>query len=575
MPKRSLIGEVLTETGILSAAQLRRALTHQSRTGQRLGEVVLNLGLASQEDVASALGRQLGLRFIRLGEIKLREETLLQVPEPLARGLRVFPLEVQNDTLTLGMVDPLDVVAMDDVRRRTGLGVRPAVITLDDFHRALSEYPAPDEAVEEILEEIRPAATPDGELPIDQLRVIADQAPIVRLANTLILQAIRQRASDIHVEPLEHHVRIRYRIDGTLYPSITLRKHIHAALISRLKIMANLDIAEQRLPQDGRIELKVEGRDIDFRVSTIPLIWGEKMVLRILDKKGALVTIDQLGLAPHDEELLNRIIRKPHGIVLLTGPTGSGKTTSLYAILNKLNRTEVNITTIEDPVEYQLAGITQVQVSPKAGVTFASALRAFLRQSPDIIMVGEIRDEETARIAIHASLTGHLVLSTLHTNDAPSALTRLADMGIEPFLISSAITGVIAQRLVRILCEKCKKPYTPSESVLKRAGLDATAPAPTLYEAVGCPFCNHTGYRGRTGVFEILRMDETIKALVAQGATSTAIKEAAMVAGMRTLHQAGLEKALEGKTSLGEVLRVVYVEEETPAAVGSAAGDIA
>jgi type IV pilus assembly protein PilB len=562
MPKRTPLGEILTEGGILTPKDLRNALKQQEQTGERLGKVVLSMGLVSQEDVASALGRQLGFQFIRLADVPLPNDALLRVPEPLARRHQVVPVTLEESMLVLGMVDPLDVVAIDDVRKHTGLAIKPAVITQDDLNRVLSQYPTPDDTVSQILDAIRPN-TLDGEgFSLDGVGSMAEVAPLVRLANMIILQAIRQRASDIHVEPQERHIRVRYRVDGALYTAQTLPKHIHAALISRLKIMSNMDTAERRLPQDGRIELVVGGQDFDFRVSTIPLIWGEKMVLRILDKSGAFVGIQKLGLSAEGQELLDRIMHKPQGIVLLTGPTGSGKTTTLYSILSRLNRIDVNITSIEDPVEYQLEGITQVQVNPKAGVEFASALRSFLRQSPDILMVGEIRDEETARIAIQASLTGHLVLSTLHTNDAPGALTRLADMGIEPFLIASAVTGIIAQRLVRVLCQRCRQPYEPTDALLRRLGLGRVRPLPTFYKAVGCAFCGQTGYRGRTAIFEILRPDVTIQGLLTKRATSTTIKAAAVAAGMRTLQDAGLAKVIDGTTSLEEILRVVFVEDE-------------
>jgi type II secretory ATPase GspE/PulE/Tfp pilus assembly ATPase PilB-like protein len=377
----------------------------------------------------------------------------------------------------------------------------------------------------------------------------------------MLVQAVRQGASDIHVEPMENHLRIRYRIDGTLYNVMTAPKHVQAATTSRIKIMGNMNIAERRLPQDGRIELRVDNREIDLRVSSIPTTYGEKVVMRILDKRAALVGIDRLGLIGTDQHRFESLVTKPYGIILITGPTGSGKTTSLYAILNRLNKTDVNIITIEDPVEYQLGGIAQVQINPKAGLTFANGLRSFLRQDPDIIMVGEVRDEETARIAIHAALTGHLVLSTLHTNDAPGAVTRLVDMGIEPFLVSSSVIGVVAQRLVRVLCPKCREPYTPPPEVVARYGLAAPdAPPLTVYRAKGCEVCNNIGYKGRIGLFEIMLMDDDLRALVVKNAAADQIKRAGIAAGMRTLQQDGAVKVVNGTTSLEEMLRVVFVE---------------
>ncbi len=557
--RRLPMGRILVEAGLLTESQLERALAQQKETGERLGRVILSMGLASQEDIAKAIAKQLAIDFVNISDLLLVEETLLRIPEQVARRHHVIPLAVEDGMIVLGMEDPLDIVAVDDLRKLTGMEVRVAVITPDAFQRALSQYPV---GVDQTLSEIRPAEGGfDEEIAAERLRAVAEDAPIVRLANQIIVQAIRQGASDIHVEPQEQRVRIRYRIDGTLYSVMTPPKHAQAALVSRMKIMAGMNIAERRVPQDGRIEMKLDNREIDLRVSTIPTIFGEKVVMRILDKSGAFVGIEKLGLLPEDHHVFERMISRPHGIILLTGPTGSGKTTTLYAILNRLNRSEVNITTIEDPVEYQLPGIAQVQINPKAGVTFANGLRSFLRQDPDIIMVGEIRDEETSRIAIHAALTGHLVLSTLHTNDAPGAVTRLVDMGIESFLVSSSVIGVIAQRLVRILCQHCKAPHTPTPEMLKRVGVGDLATPPTFYKAAGCDYCNNIGYKGRSGIFEIMPVDDTIKGLIVGRASSAAVREAAVAAGMRTLQQDGMAKVLNGTTSVEEVLRTVFVEE--------------
>jgi len=450
---------------------------------------------------------------------------------------------------------------IDYLRQFTGKTIEPAVMTPDDFHHALVQYPALDDSVEQLVREITsvaPAADSDG---VERLRAVANEAPMVRLVNTIVLQAVRRGASDIHIEPQEHRMRIRYRIDGILYSVMTPPKHIQPALVSRLKIMGAMDIGERRVPQDGRAELTVDNRRIDIRMSTIPTAWGEKVVLRILEKQGPFVDVGKLGLTARDQLQFEPLVTKPFGILLLTGPTGSGKTTTQYAILNRLNRTEVNIVTVEDPIEYELPGIAQVQVNVKAGVTFANVLRSFLRHDPDIIMVGEIRDEETARIAIHAALTGHLVLSTLHTNDSVGAITRLVDMGIEPFLVASSMIGVIAQRLVRILCPRCKEPYTAAREIFARAGIGIGAQLPTMYRPKGCPFCNHIGYRGRTAIFEIMVMDDTIRGLVAKNATSNVLKEAAIAAGTQTLYQSGLAKVFDGTTSLEDVLRVVTIED--------------
>ncbi|MDR5703247.1 MAG: type II secretion system ATPase GspE [Armatimonadota bacterium] len=559
--QRQFLGELLVEGGFITPAQLEEALNYQRANGGRLGEVLVKLGMADQGTIAKALGQQLGLQTLKLAPSHLREDVLSLVPEPLARQHRVIPISKENGVLTLGMVDPLDILAQDDIRRLTGLEVRPAVITEEDFHRVITQYPTDDRRVEEELASLKV----EEELGVDQLKVLVEEAPVVRLVNRLITEAVRKRASDIHIEPQDKRVRVRYRIDGVLYQVMTLPKHIQPALVSRIKIMAEMDIAERRQPQDGRIYVRVDNTDYDIRVSTIPTVYGEKVVLRNLDRSTALLSLDRLGLLPDDLEKLQSIISKPYGMFLLTGPTGSGKTTTLYAILNRLNSPEVNILTVEDPVEYQLHGINQVQVNPKAGVTFARALRHFLRQDPDIIMVGEIRDEETARIAVQAALTGHLVLSTLHTNDAAGAFTRLLDMGIEPYLVSSSVIGAAAQRLVRTLCPRCKVPYEPTPELLARLGLNAGggghSQGYTFFRPVGCEECNTIGYRGRVGVFEILKVEEEIRRLITARAPGTAIKEAAIRLGMRTLQRDGIEKVILGITSVEEVLRVVHVEE--------------
>jgi len=560
--QRIRLGQILIEAGLITQAQLQQALERQRETGERLGQIILGMGLGSQEGVAAAIAQQLHISFVRLSDTRPAEALLLRVPEYLARRHQVIPIREVDGTVTLGMIDPVDILAIDEVRRVTGLEIEPAVITSDDFQRALSVYPTPDTAVDDVIQAILPfdeRFAADGEP--DRLKEMADEAPVVRLANLIIVQAVRQAASDIHVEPMETLMRVRYRVDGTLYSAMTPPARVQAALISRLKIMATMNIAERRIPQDGRIQLKVDDHDIDLRVSSIPTTWGEKVVMRILDKRAAFVGIDRLGMAPDDLTRFERIISRPHGIILITGPTGSGKTTSLYAMLNRLNKTEVNITTIEDPVEYQLPGISQVQVNPRAGVTFATGLRSFLRQDPDIIMVGEIRDEETARIAIHAALTGHLVLSTLHTNDAAAAVARLTGIGLEPFLVASSVVGLIAQRLIKVLCVHCKEPYTPPDDLLARLGLPAN-PAPTFYKATGCPRCSQSGYKGRIGLFEVMPMDERIKDLISRNGTADHIREAAVAAGMRTMSQDAISKVLSGVTSVEEARRVVFTLDQ-------------
>jgi type IV pilus assembly protein PilB len=583
--RRVRLGQILVEAGVLTQDDLRRALEVQQNTGQRVGAVVQSMGLGSQEAVAAALAQQFGIDFVRIDTSQLNDEILLLVPEPISRRHQVIPLKVQEGRLVLGMVDPLDVLALDDVYRLTGMPVRRAVITEDDFQQAMSQYPTLGRALDELLVEIRTDGVPYDDT--DQLLAMADDAPVVRLVNLILVQAVRGGASDIHIEPQEHRVRVRYRTDGTLSQAMTPPRHVHAALVSRIKIMASMNIADRRTPQDGRVDLRVDGREVRLRISTVPTTWGEKVVIRILVKANAAVEIGKLGMRPADAQRFEQLVARPHGIILFTGPTGSGKTTSLYAVLNRLNRGEVNVVTVEDPVEYQLPGINQVQVNPKAGLTFANGLRSFLRQDPDVIMVGEIRDEETARIATHAALTGHLVLSTLHTNDAPGAIARLLDMGLESFLVASSLIGVVAQRLVRVLCDRCREPYTPSEDLLVRLGLTGMFDPPTFYRPRGCPFCGGKGYRGRIGLFEIMLTDRKLRDLIARNAPSSRLRQEAIAAGMRTLQEDGLAKIVNGVTSLEELRRVVILQDgrktgeveetgeagEIPAAEGTTSAD--
>ena len=556
--RRRQLGELLLDEHLVTPDQLNRALEIHRATGERLGRVLLDMGVVDQEHIARVLSQQIGIEFLHLTGQSLREDVLQLLPATLASQLQAVPIAKENGILIVAMVDPLDVVAIDDIRRHTGLDVKVAVITTRDFQYALNQYPVLDVA-EELVRDLPQPQAVDEEMSLERLRRMAEDAPVIRLVNRLVEEAVRTRASDIHVERQERHVRLRYRVDGVLLTRGTLPAHAHAQVISRIKIMANMDIAERRLPQDGSFQTRVDGRAIDVRVSTIPSFYGEKAVLRLLDKSAPIYDLDKLGLSAQNYEVLRRIIQRPQGIFLLTGPTGSGKTTTLYAILNQLNNEKVNVLTVEDPVEYQIAGITQMQVNVRAGVTFASSLRHFLRQDPDIIMVGEVRDQETAQIAIQAALTGHLVLSTLHTNDAPGAITRLLDMGVEPYLVASALEGVAAQRLVRVLCPKCREADAAGAEEL-RARFGTAAPAGTYYLGRGCEFCNYTGYRGRVAIFEIAEMDDELRHLVINRVPHHTLKEAAVAAGMTTLLEDGLKKAAAGVTSLAEVWRVVQVE---------------
>lgn len=556
--RRRQLGEMLHAEGLITRDQLNRALEIHRATGERLGRVLMDMGVVDQDHVARLLSQQVGVDFVRLSSVPLREEVLRTLSVTDATRLQAIPIARDDGRLTVAMVDPLDVVAVDDIRRLTGLDVRVVVTTVTDFQYALNQYPKTDDPLEAMLRDLPLPSVVEEQVSLERLRRAAEAQPVVRLVNQLMEEAVRRRASDLHVEPQGRHVRVRYRIDGVLLTRGPLPEHIHAQVVSRIKIMANMDIAERRIPQDGSFQTRVDGRPIDVRVSTIPSFFGEKVVLRLLDKAAPIYDLDKLGLARGNAAILQRVITRPQGIFLLTGPTGSGKTTTLYAILGRLNNEQVNIVTIEDPVEYQVAGITQVQVNPRAGVTFASALRHFLRQDPDIIMVGEVRDEETARIAIQASLTGHLVLSTLHTNDAPGAITRLLDMSIEPYLAASALEGVAAQRLVRVLCPRCKEPDPYGHEELgSRFG---RAQGVTAFRPKGCDFCNDTGYRGRVAIFEIAQITEELRHLIINRAPHHTVKEAAVAEGMMTLLDDGLDKVAQGLTSLAEVERVVYVE---------------
>ncbi|MGB9833743.1 MAG: type II secretion system ATPase GspE [bacterium] len=553
--------------GYLTQEQLEKALevvqaTKSSRPHARelIGKILINMGLINEEQLAQAIARQWNIPFVDLGNIDLSLEIARTVPEDVCRRYKLIPVGKEGDKLFIAMADPLDVYAIDHVRLITGFVIEPRVATESSIQAAIDRIFGVEKSVKEALEQIEemPGLQPPGEeeIAVDELREIADQAPIVRLVNLIITQAVRERATDIHIEPRKTDIAVRYRVDGLLHNARLVPKHLHPAITSRLKIISGMNIAERRVPQDGRIPLNVDGKEIDLRVSTLPTIFGEKIVMRILDKSSTLLSLSQLGFM-HDAQLVfERIINQPYGMILITGPTGSGKTTTLYAVLRQLNSPEKNLITVEDPVEYQLTGVNQVQINPKAGLTFANSLRSILRQDPDIIMVGEIRDSETAEIAINAALTGHLVLSTLHTNDAPSAITRLVDMGIEPFLIASSLIGVTAQRLVRKICPHCKVEYTPHIDSLSFLELEIPKHV-KLYRGQGCEKCQGKGYLGRTALQEVMGVDESIKTLILERASSSMIKEQARKNGMRTLLEDGWAKVLEGITTMEEVLRVV------------------
>jgi type IV pilus assembly protein PilB len=565
------IAEMLLEEGLITPRQLEKSIEQQKNSNESLERIIINLGYVTEKEVTEVIGKEMGVPFIDLDEVSIDTELARTVPEHLAQRYRVIPVGQENNKLALAMVDPLNVFAIDDIRLITGFDIEPMISTEESIIRAINNHFG-GKSIMEVDEEVTGIANSDfegleqieeqDEFDIGQIQRLVEEAPIVRVVNLIITQAINDKASDIHIEPRVKSVCVRYRIDGVLHEVMSPPKVIQAPMISRIKIMASLDIAERRIPQDGKIHLKHENKEYDLRVSTLPTVHGEKVVMRILDKSAVMIGLDKLGLMPDTRAVFEDLVFKPYGMILVTGPTGSGKSTTLYTCLNMLNTSEDNICTVEDPVEYQLPGINQVQINPKAGLTFGAALRSFLRQDPDIIMVGEIRDGETAQIAIESALTGHLVLSTLHTNDAAGAITRLIDMGIEPFLVASALVGVIAQRLVRKICPNCREAYTPPEEAVAKFGLNLADTNIVFYHGRGCDHCKGTGYKGRSGIYEMMTVNENVRPLILRNAPTIEVKDAAIENGMVTLQEDGLRKVLEGTTTIEECLRVVYVGEE-------------
>lgn len=545
------IGLFLVRAGVVDTTQLADATQVHRLTGLALTQVIVEMGYSKIGTIMPKLARQLGIEYVDLNERKINVNAVSVVPEDLARRYAVLPVDFVNGKLVLMMSSPDDVLAIDDIQMATGYEIEPAVGLYDDIEEGINQY----YKMAETLTDDLLAGGPTGE-ELDGITSVSEEAPIVKLINFIISQAVEDRASDIHIEPQEKDLRVRYRIDGVLQEIMRSPKSVQSAILSRLKIMSSLDIAEIRKPQDGRCSLAVKGRGVDFRVATLPTVYGERIVLRVLEKDSILLKLDDLGFLPHTLARFKKSFSKPYGAILVTGPTGSGKSTTLYATLNVLNTEAKNIVTIEDPVEYRLPGINQIQINNKAGLSFSRGLRSILRASPDILMVGEIRDRETAQIAVEAALTGHLVLSTLHTNDAPGAISRLTEMGVAPFLISSAIDCVQAQRLARRLCPECRKPYEPDEELLTKMGVPGEKNV-TLYHPGGCPLCNDTGYKGRVGLYEVMVVSEQIQQLTVEHATSDDIKKVAVEEGMRTLREDGIAKVLKGLTSFEEILRVV------------------
>jgi type IV pilus assembly protein PilB len=550
------LGDILLEGGLVTATQLQVAFEEHQRAGRALGRVLVDQGVLSETQLVAALAQQIGMRFIELGDFQIDPSAVAMVPGALARRYVVLPIGFDDGKLLLAMADPANFLAIEDVRAITQVEVKPCVATRADVLAAIDRQYRADSDLDD-LEAV--LDTGDDEEDLSKVREAVDDAPIVKYVNALILQAIQDRASDIHLEPTERNLRVRYRIDGVLHEVMSSPKSIQSGVISRLKIMADINIAERRIPQDGRLTVNANGKKIDLRVATLPTVWGEKVVMRILDNSTARLDLSDLGFSDLNYERYSRSFAKPYGMILVTGPTGSGKSTTLYATLNILNRAEVNIITVEDPVEYRLPGVNQVQTNNKAGLSFASALRSILRADPDIVLIGEIRDHETAQIAVEAALTGHLVLSTLHTNDAPSAITRLTEMGIEPFLVGSAVDCVLAQRLARRLCTKCREPYEPTPETLLTARFpwQEGEALPTLYRAKGCSACSKTGYRGRLALHEVMPISEEIERLTVEHAPASQILAAAKLEEMVTLRDDGMLKVLQGVTSIDEILRVV------------------
>ena len=550
------LGQILLEQGLISEEHLQRALDEHRNTPKSLGRVLIDLGYIRERDLVRALAEQVGLEFVDLTEYRIDPAATALLPEALCRRYRALPIGEEDGKLLVAMSDPATVYALDDIRTITGRDVRPVVATANDVEQSIQRFSGMGEQVEALATEAADALDTETGVTVE---AAVEDAPIVKLVQAIMTQAAADRASDVHIEPTETDVRVRFRVDGVLHEVMHSPKSLQGGLISRLKVMGDLNIAEKRIPQDGRLSLRVNNRSLDLRLATLPTVHGEKIVIRILDKTNALLHLSELGFLPQAFESYERSFRKPYGAILVTGPTGSGKSTTLYATLNIVNSIDRHIVTVEDPVEYRLPGVNQIQVNPKAGLTFASALRSILRADPDIILIGEIRDRETAMIAVESALTGHLVLSSLHTNDAPSAITRLIEMQVETFLVGSAIDCVVAQRLARKLCEKCKQAYAPEERELIEAGF-AESRVPDLglfFRPSGCQSCSNTGYRGRIGLYEVMPMTEEIERLTVERASSETVKRVAIEQGMYTLRDDGLHKAASGMTSIEEIARVV------------------
>ncbi|MEA3305484.1 MAG: type II secretion system ATPase GspE [Candidatus Omnitrophota bacterium] len=563
MKKYNSLGKLLLEKNLITESQLKQALDEQKYTGKLLGRTLMELGFVTEDDVLNALGIQSGIEFIDLAKIEVPKDIIQKVSPTIAKIYKIIPVRSEGNTVTIAISDPLNINLLDDLRFMLGYQIKCVIAKESNILDAIQKYYGESgESINELLLEIEknvPSVIAEKEEEMTDvviLKELASQPPVVKLVNLILLQAIKDRASDIHFEPFEDKYMIRYRVDGILYDITNPPKNLSIAISSRIKVMSGLDIAERRRPQDGRIMISVEGKNIDLRVSTLPTVFGESVVMRVLDKGVVSLSLDQVGLPDQLKKRIRSIIHKPNGIVLVTGPTGCGKTTTLYSCMREINKIESKIITTEDPVEYDIPGIIQVPIKPKINLNFATCLRHILRQDPNIIMVGEIRDLETAQIAIQASLTGHLVFSTLHTNDAPGAITRLINMGVEPFLITSTLEAVIAQRLVRVICKNCRERHTLNAKEAEELNLsDKERKNAVFYKGRGCSQCNKSGYKGRTGIFEFLTITESLKSLIMEKVQTSVIRDVARKEGMRTLWEDGLDKIKEGTTAVEEVIR--------------------
>ncbi len=570
--KRRPLGRILIKMGKITRTQVHEALELQKKNYGPIGQILQELGYVEQEDIQLALAAQVGMESVDLSKFDVPPEILSLVPAQMAQTYRVVPIDYEPNSklLTIVQDDPSNFQATDDLKKLTGYSIRSCISTPDDVASAIARYYPEDEAesIGDLINEITgddvlsKFENRDESLDLDDLKEMADSNPVKKLLNLVLLQAIKEKASDIHFEPFEGEYKMRYRIDGVLYEMVPPPKHIAMAIASRIKVMANLNIAERRLPQDGRIELQVAGNPIDLRISVLPTMFGESVVMRVLDRGNVSLDLHRLGMREDDLAIFKQLIKKPNGIVINTGPTGSGKTTTLYAALNSLNDVETKILTAEDPVEYDIDGLVQCQINTEIGLTFARCLRSFLRQDPDVILVGEIRDLETAQIAVQASLTGHLVFTTLHTNDAPSSVARLVDLGLEPFLLTATLEAVVAQRLVRRICENCKAEFHPTEEVLMEIGLrPEDGEGRNFMYGKGCDYCNNTGYKGRMGLYEMMLLNDELRDQIMARASSNVLRETCRKHGMRSLRESGEMAIYEGITSIEEVARETLIDE--------------